>query len=224
MYIIGLTGNIATGKSTVARLLRRLGATVIDADRVAHATMVPGTAVWEAVRRTFGPEVVAANGTIDRRRLGRIVFGDRAALARLEAIVHPAVRVALEERLGSLQRRRPPPAVVVIEAIKLLEGGLGAICDEVWLVVAPREVQMERLLRTRRLSPEEAVRRIDAQPPAEPKRARADVVIANEGSLAELERQVERAWERIPRHVDRPRGEQRHEAEGHTEVCGSHHR
>ncbi|MDI7276377.1 MAG: dephospho-CoA kinase [Anaerolineae bacterium] len=198
MYIIGLTGNIATGKSTVARLLAGLGALVIDADRVAHATMRPGTAVWEEVRRAFGPEVVLPDGRIDRRRLGEIVFRDPAALARLERIVHPAVRRTLGRRLQRLRGQAQPPRVVVIEAIKLLEGGLGPLCDAIWLVVAPREVQIERLRRTRGLTPEEAAVRIDAQPPVEPKLAVAHVVIRNDGSLADLERQVREAWKRLP--------------------------
>lgn len=195
MYIIGLTGNIATGKSTVARLLGELGAEVIDADRVAHATMAPHTAVWEAIRRTFGPQVIAPDGTVDRRRLGAIVFADPAALAHLEGIVHPAVRVALTARLHELRSRPQPPAAVVIEAIKLIEGGLGELCDAIWLVVAPRDVQVERLVRTRGLTAAEAERRIDAQPPAEPKRALANRVIENSGSLEDLERQVREAWQ-----------------------------
>lgn len=197
MYIIGLTGNIATGKSTVARLLRRLGAEVIDADRVAHDTMAPGTAVWEAIRRTFGPEVILPDGKVDRRKLGGIVFRDPAALARLEAIVHPAVGVALAEQLRSLRERPRPPRVVVVEAIKLLESGLDKICDAVWIVTAPRAVQIERLMRTRGLTPQEAALRIDAQSPVEPKLPRADVVIVNDGSLEDLQRQVQQAWERI---------------------------
>ncbi len=198
MYIIGLTGNIATGKSTVARILADLGALVIDADRVAHATMRPGTAVWEEIRRTFGPDVLLPDGHIDRRRLGEIVFRDPAALSLLEQIVHPAVRRLLQRRLQRLRRRPRPPRVVVIEAIKLLEGGLRPLCDQVWLVIAPREVQVERLMRTRGLAPEEAAVRIDAQPPVEPKLQVADVVIRNDGSLADLERQVHEAWERLP--------------------------
>ncbi len=198
MYIIGLTGNIATGKSTVARLLGNLGAEVIDADRLAHAVEAPGTAVWEAIRREFGAEIAPGDGPLDRRRLGEIVFRDPAALARLERIVHPAVRVALEDRLCGVRRRPEPPAVVVIEAIKLLEGGLGNLCDAVWLVVAPREVQIRRLVQTRRLTPEQAAVRIDAQPSPEPKRALAAEVIVNDGSLAHLGRQVQQAWDRIP--------------------------
>lgn len=198
MYVIGLTGNIATGKSTVARLLRARGAEVIDADLLAHAVMAPGTPVWEAVVRTFGREILNPDGTIDRRRLGRIVFADPAALSQLEAIVHPTVGKALRQRLRHLQRRREPPCVVVIEAIKLIEAGLPVLCDAVWVVVAPREVQIRRLMETRHLTREEAILRVDAQPPVEPKLAVADVVIENTGSLNDLERRVQAAWERIP--------------------------
>jgi len=199
MYIIGLTGNIATGKSTVARILHDLGAEVIDADRLAHSVMEPGTEAWQAIRQTFGPEVIGPDGAVDRRRLGAIVFADPAALARLEAIVHPAVGRALAQRLEELRSRPQPPPVVVIEAIKLLESGLAGLCNAVWLVVAPREVQVERLVRTRGLSPEEAAVRIDAQPPAEAKLAQADVVIRNDGSLDYLRSQVEDAWRRMAR-------------------------
>ncbi len=198
MYIIGLTGNIATGKSTVAHMLEELGAAVIDADQVAHSVMAPGSEAWAAIRQAFGPGVIAADGTVDRRALGAIVFADPVALARLEAIVHPAVGRALRRRLAALRRQPEPPRVVVIEAIKLLEGGLAHLCDAVWLVVAPREVQIARLRETRSLSREEATARIDAQPPAEPKRALADVVITNDGSLAHLRAQVYEAWQKIP--------------------------
>jgi len=197
MYIIGLTGNIATGKSTVARILQNLGAEVIDADRLVHRLMEPGTEVWHAIRQAFGTEVIGPDGAIDRRRLGAIVFADPAALARLEAIVHPAVGRAILRRLEEWRSQPQPPRVVVIEAIKLLESSLAKLCDAVWIVVAPREVQIERLVRTRGLTPEEAALRIDAQPPVEPKLARADVVIHNDGSLDHLRCQVEEAWRRI---------------------------
>lgn len=198
VYIIGLTGNIAAGKSTVARLLRERGATVIDADALAHAAMAPGSAVWEAIRQTFGSQVIAGDGTIDRRQLGAIVFANPEALAKLEAIVHPAVGRAIQARLAELQRAPERPRAVVIEAIKLLEAGLDRLCDAVWIVVAPRAVQSERLVRSRGLSPEEAALRIDAQGAIEPKLARADEVIVNDGSLEDLKGQVEKAWEAIP--------------------------
>jgi dephospho-CoA kinase len=197
VYVIGLTGNIGTGKSTVAHLLAARGAMVIDADVVAHAEMAPGTAAWQEIQRAF-PGVTGPDGRVDRRKLGAIVFADPARLAQLEAIVHPAVRQTLVRRLQQMRASPQPPRVVVIEAIKLLESGLPALCDAIWVVDAPRDVQIERLMRTRGLSREEAVLRIDAQPPAELKRQRADVIVENAGSLPELAAQVQPAWERIP--------------------------
>lgn len=201
MYIIGLTGNIATGKSTVARLLAACGAEVIDADVLAHETMAPGSAVWRAIRDAFGTAVVAGDGSIDRRALGQIVFSDPHALVRLEKIVHPAVRRLLLRRLAALRRRQEPPRVVVIEAIKLIEGGLAPLCDALWVVVAPREVQVRRLVCSRNLSPADAALRVDAQPPQEEKQALADVVLVNAGKLVDLKRQVREAWASLPKAV-----------------------
>ncbi len=197
MYVIGLTGNIATGKSTVSRMLAELGAQVVDADAVAHAVMRRGRAVWQEVVLAFGPAVLGPDGEIDRGQLGRIVFRDPAALQRLENIVHPAVI----EEIRALSRRSTAP-VLVREAIKLIESGAADDCDAVWVVTCPRAAQVERLMRTRGLSRAEAELRIDAQPPQEEKVARADVVIDNSGPLEETRQQVERAWrETVTPHV-----------------------
>lgn len=189
MYTIGLTGNIATGKSTVSQMLAELGAQVIDADAVAHAVMRRGRTAWQEVVLAFGPAVLGPDDEIDRARLGAIVFRDPAALQRLERLVHPVVI----EEIRALTRRSQAP-VVVHEAIKLIESGAADDCDAVWVVTCPRAVQIARLMHTRGLSLAEAELRIDAQPPQEEKVARADVVIDNGGSLADTRRQVERAW------------------------------
>lgn len=193
MYTIGLTGNIATGKSTVARMLADLGAYTIDADRLAHEVMRPDTDVHRAIVARFGAGVVGPDGAIDRAALGAIVFSDPDALADLEQIVHPPV-VDLTLRL--LAESDAP--VRVVEAIKLLEAQMHRHCDAVWVVVASRHLRVARLMTTRGLSRDEAERRIDAQPPAEDKVARADVVIDNSGSLDETREQVVRAWRTIP--------------------------
>jgi len=193
VYTIGLTGNIATGKSTVARMLADLGAYTIDADSLAHAVMGAGTDVHRAISARFGADVVAPDGEIDRAALGAIVFSDPAALADLERIVHPPV-VALTLRLLEASTA----AVRVVEAIKLLEAEMHRHCDAVWVVVAPREQQLKRLIRTRGLARAEAERRIDAQPPQAEKAARADVIIDNSGSLDETRARVLRAWRAIP--------------------------
>lgn len=192
-YVIGLTGNIATGKSTVGRMLAEWGAEHIDADRLAHQVMACGTAAWEQIVRAFGREVLRPDGEIDRARLGAIVFSDDDALARLEGIVHPPVIARTRERIA----RSSAPAVVV-EAIKLIESGMVAeLCDALWVVVAPRDVQIERLVAGRGLSREDAVPRVDAQPPQSAKVAHADVVIDNGGSIEATRRQAARAWDAL---------------------------
>jgi dephospho-CoA kinase len=203
-YIIGLTGNIATGKSVVAKMLERLGAKAIDADALAHEVMEKGTPVWQTVVQEFGPSTVSeatsghgqdildAEGNINRKKLGSIVFADEAALRRLEALVHPAVIARTEALITS--SREP---VVVVEAIKLIEAGMDETCDALWVVTCSKEQQLARLVEQRGLTEEEARQRIEAQPPQEVKLALADVVIDNSGSLDETWRQVKREWKRI---------------------------
>ncbi len=187
--VIGLTGNIATGKSTVSRMLEDLGACVIDADQVAHRLMRVGSAVHKAVVDRFGPHVLAPDGEIDRQKLGEIVFSDPAALRDLDALTHPRVREEVKRLVAGC---RCP--VVVVEAIKLLESGMHEDCDAVWVVTAPRAVQVERLMQRSGLSQAQAELRVDAQGSQEEKAARADIVIANGGSLECTRLQVERAW------------------------------
>lgn len=191
-YLIGLTGNIACGKSAVAKMLAELGAEVIDADRLVHQLMEPGTESWQAILRRFGPSIQRPNGTIDRKTLGEIVFRDAAALADLEAILHPATRRLTEEMIAASSR-----PVAVLEAIKLIEAGWHQHVDSVWVVVCPRERQIERLTRDRGLSRAEAELRVDVQAPVSEKLEHADVVIDNGGTLEDTRRQVEIAWRAI---------------------------
>lgn len=193
MYRIGLTGNIATGKSTVLRMLDKLGADVIDADRLAHRVIAPHGPAYTAVVEAFGPEILREDGTIDRAKLGEIVFNDPEALERLERLVHPAVGELIERKVAEAEA-----PVVVVEAIKLVETGRHTRGDALWIVTAPCEQQVRRLMADRGLDRAEAETRIDAQPPIEPKLSLADVVIENNGTLDELWRQVQTAWERIP--------------------------
>jgi len=197
--VIGLTGNIACGKSLVGQTLVRLGAEEhgavlhIDADRLAREAMAPGTDAFRQIVDEFGYELVARDGTLDRARLGEIVFGDASALAHLEAIVHPVVIALTEQRIAETTAR-----VVVVEAIKLIESGMvRRLCDLLWVVTAPREVRLERLVRLRGMERAAAQQRIDAQPPEADKVAHADVVIDNSGTVEELVRQVERAWAQL---------------------------
>jgi len=191
-YCIGLTGNIATGKTTAGRMLAMLGAELIDADQVAHRVMGPDGEAYEGVARAFGTQILAPDGTIDRRKLGALVFADPAALRRLESLVHPAVTARIRAQVY-----RSAAPVVVIEAIKLLESDLAALCDEIWVTTCPQALQLKRLMETRGLSREEAELRILAQPPQEEKLAVADVVIDTSGTLEETRRQVLRAWEAL---------------------------
>jgi len=202
--IIGLTGNIATGKSVVSEMLERLGARALDADALAHELMEKGTPVWQAVVQEFGPSaalrrgsghgqgILRSDGSINRKRLGSIVFADEAALRCLEAIVHPGVIARTEELIDSSQE-----SVIVVEAIKLIEAGMDKACDALWVVTCSKEQQLARLVKQRGLTEEEAQQRIEAQPPQEAKLALADVVIDNSGNLDETWRQVKREWDKI---------------------------
>ena len=192
-YRIGLTGNIACGKSTVGRLLVERGAEHVDADRLVHALMEPGTPENAAIVARFGPAVRGSDGRIDRRALGSLVWSDPAALEDLEAILHPGVRAVVRRRLAETTA----PAIVV-DAIKLIEGGLAKEMDAVWVVTCPREEQVRRLVETRGLTVAEAEARIGAQGPQEEKVRHSTTVIRNDGSLADLERQVDAAWRQLP--------------------------
>lgn len=207
LYIIGLTGNIATGKSVVAGMLAELGARVLDADALAHEVMKAGTPTWQRVVNEFGTEVVRTDGEIDRTRLGARVFADSEALKRLEAIVHPAVIAESKRLLQKWQNELSTPAlgssvdgkVVVLEAIKLIESGMHHQCDELWVVTCTYAQQVQRLMQNRGLSRAEAELRIRSQPSQEKKIAVADVVIDNSGDLEQTRAQVLREWERICR-------------------------
>lgn len=191
-FVIGLTGNIATGKSVVARMLADWGAEAIDADRVAHAVMRPGTPAHAAIVERFGAQVLRDDGTIDRARLGNRVFSDSRALADLEEIVHPAV-------IRRVQRciEETPAAVAVVEAIKLIESGMAETCDAVWVTICPPEERVRRLVEERGTSRADARQRVAAQPPQSEKVARADVVIDTDGDLASTRAQVEAAWSEL---------------------------
>lgn len=191
--IIGLTGNIATGKSTVLAYLAQRGAHVLDADRLAHESMQKGTHTYWAVIDAFGQTILQPDGEIDRRALGDIVFSDPAALQRLEAIIHPAVfGLARQELVGA----KAP--IIVLEAIKLLEAGqLVTLCDEVWVVTAQAATQLRRLRETRQMDEAEALRRMQAQSPQAEKIKHADRVIVNDGDMAALQQQLDTIWQEI---------------------------
>lgn len=197
MFRIGLTGNIASGKSSVARCWARLGAPVIDADELARRAVEPGSRGLARVVETFGPGVLDETGALDRAALRDIVFRDAGARSRLEAIVHPEVGRLRDEEEARLEREG---ATLVVHDIPLLfEVGLDDEFDVVVLVDAPEPVRLERLVRDRGLDPEEARRMIAAQMPAAEKRARADIVIENAGTLRNLESESEAVWKELER-------------------------
>jgi dephospho-CoA kinase len=189
---LGLTGPIGCGKSTVAGWLEELGAVVIDADEVAREVVEPGTPGFDQVVAAFGRQLVRDDGSLDRAALGRVVFADPAALRRLESIVHPAVRPKILERVLAAERTMAPAAVV--EAIKLVEGGLGTLCDEVWLVVCDEAAQRARLA-GRGLDEATARERIAAQQdPATRLRPIATRVIDTSGDAEATKVAVADAW------------------------------
>jgi dephospho-CoA kinase len=194
--VIGLTGGIASGKSTVARLLAERGAHVIDADRVGHSVLEPTGEAYPEVVTAFGPEILDEDGTVSRPKLGAIVFADPARRAQLNGISHPrmAERMGREIEKQRLRRggRRPP--VIVLDAAILFEAGWDALCDTVWTVEAPPELAIARLMQRNGLERAQAEARLAAQLSNAERARRAARVIRNEGSLAALEAEVARLW------------------------------
>ncbi len=198
LYLIGLTGNIGCGKSTVTELLRSRGAAVCDADQATRQVMRPGQPAYDAIVEDFGRSIVSMpGGALDRPALGRIVFADPLALRRLEAIVHPATRVVIEAWLreqDASAAKGGQRQVAVVDAIRLIEAGYPAFCDAVWVVICDEREQLRRLVEQRGMPVADARQRIAAQPPQSEKVAVADVVIDNSGSLETTEQQVAVAW------------------------------
>ncbi|MCA1647025.1 MAG: dephospho-CoA kinase [Chloroflexi bacterium] len=192
---------MACGKSTVGELLaERYGADYVDADRLVHLLYAPGTPETLAIAERFGRDLLREDGTIDRRRLGDVVLADRAALAHLENLLQPGVRRAIAARLA--QSTSP---VVVLDAIRLIEAGLAARCDTIWVVVCDRDAQMQRLQASRGMTAEQATLRIAAQSPTEDKVRHANSVISNHGTPDDLRAQVDQAWQTtVAAHVRPP--------------------
>lgn len=191
-FLLGVTGNIATGKSTVVRRLVEHGAINVDADLVYRELVDAGQPLLQAIAERFGRRVIAVDGSLDRQVLGEIVFSDPDALRQLDELTHPAVIEEIDRRIAKITS-----GVVVIDAVKLIESGHADQCDAVWVVVAAADVQVTRLMQRNTLSAVEARRRVDAQPPVEAKVARADRVIDNSGTLQETHTQVDAGWQEI---------------------------
>jgi dephospho-CoA kinase len=195
MRLIGLTGNIASGKTVVADLLKQKGATLIDADNLSREAVKPGTRALETITSRWGKEVLDSKGDLDRAALRRIVFTDQSQLDDLNAIIHPEIARLRDTAIEEARKRGDKIVVCVIPL--LFERKLVDNFDTIVLVDAPRELRMERLVETRGLDEAEAMNMIAAQMPAELKRARADYVIENTGSIEDLKRDVDSLWESL---------------------------
>jgi dephospho-CoA kinase len=193
MRKIGLTGGIGAGKSAVSQLLVSCGAVLVDSDLIAREVVAPGTPGLAAVVAEFGPGILAADGSLNRPALGAIVFADPERLQALNAIVHPLVR----DRSAELEAAAPEDATVVYDVPLLAENGLAPLYDQVIVVDADEEVRLDRLVRLRGMSEEEARARMAAQATRDQRLAIADVVVENNGTLEELEQHVKAAWERL---------------------------
>lgn len=191
-YVIGLTGNIAVGKSVVRQMLQHLGAYTVDADSMAHQTMSPGAPAYKPVIETFGKMIIGSDGRINRTALGNIVFSNPVALEKLESITHPIIRKAIDTLIKRSKQR-----VVVIEAIKLLEGDLKDACDTVWVVNSTPQTQYRRLLSKRKMSEADAKKRILSQNKQADKVKQANVVIQNNGNIEDTWKQVQYQWAEI---------------------------
>ena len=195
MKIIGLTGGIGSGKSTVSRFLEELGAVILDADKVGHQAFEPDSEVWQQVVASFGRQIVDSNGYIDREKLGKLVFGDSEALTRLNRIMHPAIYEVVRARLE--EYRRQGVDVVVLEVPLLLEAGWNSLVDEVWVTTASENTVLKRLVERTGLPEHESLARIHSQLSSEERVKHADVIIDTDCSLDELKVKVNELWQRF---------------------------
>jgi dephospho-CoA kinase len=192
MFVIGLTGGIATGKTLVSETLRDLGATIINADLVGHEAYLPHTETWQAVVDAFGTDILDSEGQIVRPKLGAIVFSDPARLEQLNSIVHPRIYAMIGDRIGAM--KTDGVEAVVVEAALLIEAGWTPLVDEIWVTTSPMEQVYSRLT-GRGLSPEQARVRIESQMPQEERVTHADVVLVNDAGEVELQSAVREQWD-----------------------------
>jgi len=195
MKVIGLTGGIGSGKSTVSQFLRELGAALIDADKAGHEAYQPNTETWREVVAAFGEQVLTPDGEIDRKKLGGIVFSSPESLARLNLIMHPRMYEMMKAKIEEYRQRGVD--VVVLEAAILLEAGWTPLVDEVWVTVAPESTVVERTRERTGLPEEQILARIRSQMSSEERAKHADVVINNDGTQDELKAKVKELWEGI---------------------------
>ena len=201
MPVIGLTGGIASGKSTAAARLRELGAVVLDADRIGHRVYEPGSPGFEKVVNQFGHDLVAPDGTIDRRVLGGKVFGDPARMKQLTDIVWPEIKRMAGQEIAEL-RRRDRNRVIVLEAAVLIEADWQDLADEVWVVMVPKEVAKARLMARNGLTADQAQARLDSQLSDQERAKHATVKLQNAGTEEEFLKRIDREWKRLQRRIE----------------------
>lgn len=204
-YVIGLTGGIASGKTTSSNILRELGAIIVDADEIARRVVEKGRPALNEIKKYFGQEIILENGQLNRKKLGHIVFNDEEALKKLNEITHPHIIKKITDEIN-WHKKTSPNCVIILDAPLLIEQNLTYLVDEVWLVVVPEKIQLNRLIkrecRIREcISAKEAQKRIDAQILLEHKKKYADRIIDNSGDLYTLRKQVEENWNKIIGHI-----------------------
>ncbi|CAG7644874.1 Dephospho-CoA kinase [Paenibacillus solanacearum] len=190
---IGLTGGIACGKSTVSSMLVRRGALLVDADQIAREVVEPGTPVLASVIERFGADLLLPDGSLHRKKLGERIFGDQEARKALEGLLHPPIRATMRARMEAYAAS-DPDKLVVVDVPLLYESKLQGMFQQVMVVYIPRELQLQRLMGRDKLTQEQAEKRLASQMPIEEKRALADYVIDNSGSLEDTERQIDKFW------------------------------
>lgn len=195
MYVIGLTGGIGSGKTTVAKLLQDWGAAILSADLVGHEVYQPGRPAWREIVDAFGRELIAEDGTIDRKKLGAVVFSEPEHVKRLNAVVHPRMKELMREKLAELARQGTD--IAVLEAAILFEAGWQDLADEVWALVLPPEVAAERTAARSGIPIEQVLERIRAQMTNAERAARADLTVDTSGTLADTERRTREAWDAL---------------------------
>jgi len=202
MKIIGLTGGIATGKSQVSSILSELGAIIIDADIVSREVVQKGLPAWQQIKDVFGEEYLLSNGELNRKKLGELVFSDPNALNKLNRITHPAIRAKIEDRINNL-KAQGYEGIIVVDAALLLETGWETMVDQVWVVDAPIEKRIERLMNRDNLTRDQALSRINSQMSQQERIAKADKIIYNNSDIDSLEKQVLRIWNETLEEINR---------------------